>query len=259
MPEIRYRYLPSLNLAPSPATIIFSLPCFEPATCLWSDHVKPIIKNYVKNANIVILYGNDATPARIHQEMAKVKKGALGGVGHGNHMEFTAQNFNIVYWTARPEVIKNDSIGSKLFAPVSCLVGRQLAPFMVKEGGMDASIGETIEYTLTSNGVMSFINAEMTLWKSLDEGKILGDAYNDMLKQYEVEASKAEANRDPYTARFLRLDAANRKMFGDPGFKLIDSGPSPSPGPGPSPSGKKFRIRIKIPATVLEGEGEFID
>jgi hypothetical protein len=240
-------------------TILFSLPAFEPATIWWTDCAKNVIPQYLagKPVNIDLLIGNKAVYEEIHPRMQREEYRALGGVGHGSADKFTGQNFSIIYWTQDPDYFQE--LKGKCFAPVSCLVGQNLVPTMVRYG-LGVGIGEITEYYVTdAPGILSFVRSDTVYWVRLAVGDTAYQAYQISLQTYEEEAKAAEEKGNIILARLLRYNAANRKFFGNPNWKLITQPPPPPPPPPPSPpspppppSPGEYEVEVTIPETTLK-------
>lgn len=233
--------------------IIFSLPCHEVATCAWSNVAKNVIPQFLqgKNVDYRILYGNEATAANIYRALQESNVKAFGGVGHGSNWLFTAQNYEVVFWTAWPD--KAAYLRGKAFAPVSCLVGVQLVPWLVQQG-VPAGVGEVTEYYITSNGILSFVRADTVFWVRLALGDTVERAFRVSLDTYEEEAQERERQGDTITARFLRADAQNRRLFGDKNWKMVEAPQPPQP-PQPSqpPQWEEWEVELTVPQSVLKG------
>ena len=234
--------------------LLFSLPSFEPATTWWTDCAKNVVPQYLqgKPVDVELLIGNQAWPDAIHERMQKDEYKALGGVGHGSNDKFTAQNYSIVYWTANRDYLRE--LRNKVFAPVSCLVGNALLPAMVEEG-LGCGQGEITEYYVMDSGILSFVRSDTVFWVRLALGDKAKDAFDISLATYEEEAKAAEQKGNVILARLLRYNAANRKFFGDPNWRLITTPPPqpPSPPQPPAPPEEgEYEVEVTIPQTTLK-------
>ncbi|MEM3906331.1 MAG: hypothetical protein QXZ17_05620 [Nitrososphaerota archaeon] len=211
-------------------TVLFSLPDFDLATQLWSYNVKPYIRKTFEGTpvNYILLEGNAATGSNVHRTVRKIENNvkAVAGVGHGYDHIFTGQSHNVIYITSDPDTIELDFKQAEVFAPVSCLVGKLLCPFVTQKGAKSA-MGEVTEYYITS-AAQAFIEAEMTFWYHLARGKTAKEAYDLMLDAYERKAKELESV-DAVSAKYLRFNAQNRKLFGDPNYKLVKGNEPPNP------------------------------
>jgi len=233
-------------------TIIYALPCYEPATCMWSNAAKVIIPRELadKPINYVILYGSASTPEVIHDAMKKPDVKMLKGVGHGAPPRFTTTDNRTVYSTEDPQGL--EELRGKNFSPVSCLVGLELLPTMEKHG-LGAGLGETKEYIITSGAINSFVYSELSYDLWLIRGATHKEAYEAMLRKYEAEARQRELMGDVYAARLLRYDAKYRAKFGHDDWKLIETPTPPQPPQPPTPPSGRVKVTITIPETTLEG------
>jgi hypothetical protein len=152
-------------------------------------------------------------------------------VGHGWERGIVGQNDEVLLRVGdeiTPEWKK------VVFAPVSCLVGKELVPWLVEQG-VPAGIGEVTEYWFTAEKINPsgespeedqllkyFLYAEYTFWFRLAEGATAGEAYDAMIAEYQRQAELAK-QVDPMTYRCLVVDLQNRKFFGDRSFRLPPS------------------------------------
>jgi hypothetical protein len=215
--------------------VVVCAPYFEEATFLWSPFLKNWLANELKKRGVepVVLWGNDCVPSKFAEAVKDPDVYMVDGVGHGNERTFTGQGFSELL---KVGMLLGDEWKHIFFGPVSCLVGRQLLPYMIQQG-VPAGVGEETEYYFTAAGTPGdgsdpaldplekyYLYAEYggrTL--PMAEGYTAGEAYNNMLQEYERQAREAE-KIDPETAYWLRYDARHRKFFGDPNFRLPITG-----------------------------------
>jgi hypothetical protein len=225
-----------------PAKLVILAPYYEVATKLWSPFLRGWVKNELEKRKVetVLLWGDDANRQKLWEAVKNPEIRGILGVGHGSETEIVGQNNETLLKVG-------DSIGPEwrklCFAPVSCLVGQKLVPWLVEQG-VPCGVGEETEYWFTAEDkpregndpeedqlLKYYLRAEYTYWFRLAEGFTAGQAYQMMLDEYEKQAKLAQ-QVDPETAYWLRYDAKHRKFFGDGSFLLT---------PG---------VRTKVDATV---------
>jgi hypothetical protein len=213
------------------AKVVILAPCFDLATYIWSPYLRGWVSNELKKRGVqpILLWGDDAVKAKYLEAIKDPDvKGTLG-VGHGNNDVLTGQNYNVII---RVGDQVTDDLKKQGIAPVSCLVGNSLMPWLVKQG-VPCAIGEVTEYIFTAVNVnpkgedpeedrllKHYMYAEYTFWYRLAEGFTAGEAYRMMMREYYRQASLAK-QVDDETAFYVQYDADNRKFFGDGNFRLI--------------------------------------
>lgn len=215
--------------------VVVCAPYFEEATFLWSPFLKNWLANELRKRGVepIVLWGNDDVPDKFAEAVKDPDVYMVDGVGHGDERTFTGQGFSELL---KVGMLLGDEWKHIFFGPVSCLVGRQLLPYLIQQG-VPAGVGEETEYFFTAEGTPGdgsdpesdrlekyYLYAEYggrTL--PMAEGYTAGEAYDNMLQEYERQAQEAE-KVDPETAYWLRYDAQHRKFFGDRSFKLPVSG-----------------------------------
>jgi hypothetical protein len=215
--------------------LVVLAPYYEQATFLWSPFLKGWVAKELRSRCVepVVLWGNDCVPDKFAAAMRDPEVKGVLGVGHGSESEIVGQgNATLVkVGMLVPQEWKDD-----VFAPVSCLVGRRLVPYLVQQG-VPAGIGEVTEYWFTAAGTVTdgmdpeedpllkyFLYAEYTFWFRLAEGATAGEAYDAMIEEYKRQAELAK-QVDPLTWWCLQVDWQNRKFFGDRNYRL-----PPAPG-----------------------------
>jgi hypothetical protein len=215
--------------------VVICAPYFEEATFLWSPFLRNWLANELRKRGVepVVLWGNDCIPSKFAEAVKDPDVYMVDGVGHGDVDVFTGQGYSELL---KVGMLLGPEWKHIFFGPVSCLVGRQLLPYLIQQG-VPAGVGEETEYFFTAAGTPGdgsdpesdplekyYLYAEYggrTL--PMAEGYTAGEAYNNMLQEYERQAQEAE-KVDPETAYWLRYDAQHRKFFGDPNFRLPVSG-----------------------------------
>jgi len=99
------------------------------------------------------------------------------------------------------------------------------------------------------------VRSDTVFWVRLALGDRAKDAFDISLATYEEEAKAAEQKGNVILARLLRYNAANRKFFGDPNWRLITTPPPqpPQPPQPPSPPTEgEYEVEVTIPQTTLK-------
>ena len=212
-----------------PVKLVVVAPYYEQATFLWSPYLRGWVADNLRARCVepVLLWGNDAVPDKYAQALKDPDVKGVLGVGHGSPDEFTGQGYAVLARTGMqvPQEWKDD-----VFAPVSCLVGQRLVPYLVQQG-VPAGVGQVTEYWFTAAGtgdgsdpeqdplLRYFLYAEYTFWLKLAEGATAGEAYDAAIAEYKRQAELAK-RVDPLTWWCLQTDWQNRKFFGDRGYRL---------------------------------------
>ena len=206
-------------------------PYYEIATYIWSPYLRGWVSRELKKRGItpVLLWGVDAVKTK-YMEAIKDKdvKGTLG-VGHGNNDVFTGQDYEPIMKVGDKIT---DDYKRQCIAPVSCLVGNKLMPWLVEQG-VPCTVGEVTEYWFTAEKINQngedpeedkllkyYMYAEYVFWYRLAEGFTAGEAYRMMIREYYRQAKLAESV-DEDTAYYVRYDADNRKFFGDQNWRMV--------------------------------------
>jgi hypothetical protein len=223
-------------------------PYYETATQLWSPFLKGWVSNELIKRGVepVLLWGNDAVPDKFNQAIQDPDVKGVLGVMHGNEEEATGQNYVTILWKGMPipDAMKDDVIG-----PVSCLVGKDLMPWLANNG-IPYTIGELTEYWFTAEDkprqgndpeedqlLKFYLYAEYTFWFRLAEGFDTGTAYQMMIQEYDRQIQLA-SQVDPETAYWLGVDKENRKAWGNPQYTVY-------------PKGVKTSIEVNVKAIRL--------
>ena len=210
--------------------LVVCAPYYETATFLWSPFLKGWVAKELRKRCVepVVLWGNDCIPDKFAAAMVDPETKGVLGVGHGSDSEFTGQGHSTLVKVGMliPKEWKDDC-----FAPVSCLVGKRLLPYLIQQG-VPCGLGEVTEYWFTAMGTVTdgldpeedpllkyFLYAEYTFWYRLAEGATAGEAYDVMIEEYKRQAEEAK-QVDAVTWWCLTVDWQNRRFFGDPGFRL---------------------------------------
>ena len=213
-----------------PVKLVVCAPYFDTATFLWSPFLKGWVANELRRRCVepLVLWGSDCVPNKFAAAMADPDVKGVLGVGHGSENEFTGQGYStlVKVGVLIPKEWKDDC-----FAPVSCLVGRRLLPYLIDQG-VPCGLGEVTEYWFTAMGTVRdgldpeedpllkyFLYAEYTFWYRLAEGATAGEAYDAMIEEYKQQAEEAK-KVDSTTWWCLQVDWQNRKFFGDRGYRL---------------------------------------
>jgi len=209
-------------------------PYYEEATELWSPFLKGWVSNELKKRGVepVVLWGDDAVPDKFNQAIQDPDVKGVLGVMHGNEEEATGQNYVTILWKGMPipDAMKDDVI-----APVSCLVGQDLMPWLAQQG-IPYTVGELTEYWFTAEDkprqgndpeedqlLKFYLYAEYTFWYRLAEGFDTGTAYQMMIQEYDRQIQLA-SQVDPETAYWLGVDKENRKAWGNPQYIVYPKG-----------------------------------
>jgi len=209
-------------------------PYYEEATELWSPFLKGWVSNELKKRGVepVVLWGDDAVPDKFNQAILDPDVKGVLGVMHGNEEEATGQNYVTILWKGMPipDAMKDDVI-----APVSCLVGQDLMPWLAQQG-VPYTVGELTEYWFTAEDkprqgndpeedqlLKFYLYAEYTFWYRLAEGFDTGTAYQMMIQEYDRQIQLA-SQVDTETAYWLGVDKENRKAWGNPQYTVYPKG-----------------------------------
>lgn len=231
--------------------VVIIAPYYETATQLWSPFLKGWVVNELKKRGVepVVLWGDDAVPDKFNKAIQDPDVKGVLGVMHGNEEEATGQNYVTILWKGMPipDTMKDDVI-----APVSCLVGKDLMPWLANQG-VPFTVGELTEYWFTAedkprqgndpeeDGLLKFyLYAEYTFWYRLAEGFDTGTAYQMMIQEYDRQIQLA-SKVDPETAYWLGVDKENRKAWGNPQYVI-------------NPKGVKTWIEANVKAIRLPSE-----
>jgi hypothetical protein len=218
----------------------------DQATDTWAPYEAVYFANKVKQAGYepVVLRGGDCVKPKYDEAVPQVK--AIFGVGHGNETTFTGYMLNVLEKCPVPQ----GKYDGKCWWPVSCLVGRQLAPEIVQKSQNAVSVGEITEYAFwlipsrEHKGedpwsedplVASFFLSEVTGRDVLLQGKTFGEAFKAMQNKYDEFAKYWDDNNFPEVADTLRYDKNNRVKFGDDNWTISGQPPQPPPPPPPPP------------------------
>ena len=210
--------------------LVILAPYYEVATFIWSPYLKGWVSNELRKrcGKPVLLWADDANRRKLWEAVKDTETYGVLGVGHGWERGIVGQN-NEVLLRVGDEI--TPEWRKVVFAPVSCLVGKELVPWLVEQG-VPAGIGEVTEYWFTAEKIDQkgespeedkllkyFLYAEYTFWFRLAEGATAGEAYDAMIEEYKRQAELAK-QVDPMTYRCLVVDLQNRKFFGDRNYKL---------------------------------------
>ena len=195
-----------------------------------------------KGAETVVLRAERCNKANYDASLPEADM--VTGVGHGTPTSFHGFMNGVLESTPVPK----GKYSGKIWCPVSCLVGRALAPEIVEKSENAASIGEVTLYWFWVDPyaphrgedpraedpyLASFIEPEKEFRLAILEGKTLKEAHELMLSSYEREAKEWERKGYREIADTLRYDAANRKRFGSDDWRIREVPPPPPPPPPP--------------------------
>jgi hypothetical protein len=214
------------------AKLVIVAPYYDIATYLWNPFLKGWVRRELerRGTGAILLWANDANRQKLFNAVKDPDARGVLGAMHGWEYGVIGQNNQVLLQVG-------DSIGPEwkklCFAPVSCLVGRKLVPWLVEQG-VPCGVGEVTEYWFTAEKLQHqgedpeedrlmkyYLRAEYTFWYRIAEGFTAGEAYRMMIKEYYRQSKLAE-QVDEETAYYVRYDAENRKFFGDPRFRLIE-------------------------------------
>jgi len=234
------------------AKVLILAPKFDTATALWypwliHEYPKPFEDH---NVEVIVLRKEEDVKDKVHETILEHEVDAILGVGHGHYAIFTGQKMEVIF---RACAYDKKLVKDRNFAPVSCYVGRELLPDMVKKG-LACGLGEVTTYSFAAIGgdplkdpiLALFTKSELQYWKSLLAGKTHREAWFEMKQAY---YAAADSCKYPHVAALLRKDADNRKKFGDDNWRLVEAPPGP-----PSPPQPTGRYIIKIPERIEEVE-----
>jgi hypothetical protein len=179
-------------------------------------------------AQVAVLRGSDCNARNYVAGVTRADM--ITGCGHGTSVSFTGFKREILEMTPVPR----GKYDRKVWCPVSCYVGRQLAPEIVEKSEDAASVGETEEYVFWAGGgpykgedpdredsvLASFLKPEALFRELLLKGYPLLTAHAAMLQAYEEEARRWEAKGYTSVADALRFDARYRLRWGRDGWTL---------------------------------------
>jgi len=234
--------------------ILILAPNFDGATYYWHSWLTRVLTKYIRERGHVpvVLQYDEVSRGKVWETLEKEEIDAIAGVGHGNKDVYTGQFFESIFRSCQypPELIKKRN-----FAPVSCLVGVNLLPDMVKKG-LGAGIGEDVEYAFVASrgkkpledpNLARFTESEFTYWIALCEGKTHKEAHEMMIKAYEDAAKDAT----PHVRAVLLNDAKHRLRFGNEDWKLSP----PEPGQPPEEGEYELAAETTLPERSGYGEG----
>lgn len=210
--------------------LVIVAPYYEEVTQLWNPFLKGWVKSELekRGAQVILLWADDANKEKLFEAVKDPDVHGVLGAAHGWERGIVGQYNQVL-------IQVGDQIGPEwkkiCLNMVSCLVAQELIPWLVEQG-VPSAVGEVTEYAFTSDGsprdgndpeedqlLKYYLRAEYTFWFRMAEGYTAGQAYKQMLEEYEIQAREAE-KVDEETAYWLRYDASNRKFFGDPNFVL---------------------------------------
>ncbi len=206
--------------------LVLSLPDYDPATHVWtSEMMKDKYINKLKEKyDVVILYGDDAVPAKWWSYNSEDT--IYAGVGHGNFFIYTGQGGVALLTNESTDIAKFNAFG---FAPVACLVWNGDASICQKlSTKTPIVIGEVTEYSLTDNSFF-YVGAEVNILYNLDKCQNTNDLRNLIDESYKEQIKKAYEANDPFDASILEDDRKNRKC-------ILNKPITPPPPPQPTES-----------------------
>jgi len=195
-----------------------------------------------KGAEPIVLRAGDCVKPNYDASVPEADM--VTGAGHGSPSSFHGFRNGILESTP----VQQGKYSGKIWCPVSCLVGRELAPEIVEKSENAASIGQVTLYWFWVDPyaphrgedperedpyLASFIIPEKDFRLAVLEGKTLKESHEVMLASYEEQAKKWEAKGYKEIADTLRYDAANRYRFGSDDWRIKEVPPPPPPPPPP--------------------------
>lgn len=213
---------------------IIIAPYYETATQLWSPFLRGWVSNELKKRGIetILLWGDDAVPEKFNQAIQDPDVRIILGVSHGNATTATGQYYKPLIWKGMQLI---DNWKTIVFDLVSCLVGKELVPWLVEQG-VPYGIGEVTEYWFMAEDkprqgndpeedqyLKYFLYAEYTFAYRLAEGFDTGTSYKLMLQEYDRQIELA-SKVDEEITYWLAVDKENRKAWGNPQYVINPKG-----------------------------------
>jgi hypothetical protein len=229
-------------------------PYYETATYVWGDaffkYYKAVLEKRASDYDdylFIHLFKEDAVWSKLVYVLRQYKDEFCvdDGVAHG------ASNLKVGYNNTLLHAVDDETaeiaplIG--LFKQTSCLVGKQLCPFLYQKG-TKWTIGNTQPMYLVGgpdDEVKSFLlpEIESVLWlhERFHDGHETNATmfYNYMLQLYDNEIARWQGTSVAY---YLNINKTYRQLW-DSGFILKKEKPSPPP---PQPPKKKYRVVLKV-------------
>ncbi|MEM0060409.1 MAG: Ig-like domain-containing protein [Candidatus Micrarchaeia archaeon] len=212
--------------------VVIVAPYYEIVTSLWNPFLKGWVKNELEKRGIgtILLWRDDANRQKLFQSVTDADVKGVLGAAHGWESGIVGQYDQVL-------IKVGDKIGPEwrkiCLNMVSCLVARELIPWLVQQG-VPSAIGEVTEYIFTAEDkpregnnpeedrlLKYYLYSEYTFWFAMAQGFTAEEAYKLMIKEYYRQSKLAESV-DEETAYYVKYDANNRKFFGDGKFRLIE-------------------------------------
>jgi hypothetical protein len=199
----------------------------------------------------VVLRGPDANKSNYDKAVLDPDTVMICGVGHGNNTVFTGYKLRYLEYCPVPQ----HKYDNKIWCPVSCLVGNQLAPEIVQNSANAASVGEITEYWFTAdtskphNGedpisediyLATFQMPEFKFRLALLQGYSLADAWQILEYEYKTWRDYWYQKGEPDVGDTAWYDWVNRRRWGPDDWKIPGTQPPPTPPPVP----KETQIKL---------------
>lgn len=188
-------------------------PNFEPATQLAHPYFVDFANKLEDRYDVITLFNEDDNKRKVWDIINTEKPQSLFMIGHGDTNVTTGYNYDILFIVGDAP----DMSSFKVSVWLSCLMGRELLPWLVKERGLKSGIGWKEEYGFFANLTDEFIGTiEEAFYKLhiIDGVYTMQDVYDYIYRRY-TELIKVWERTDPEVADWLRWDRDNMVLHGD--------------------------------------------
>jgi len=182
--------------------------------------------------DVVKLTGEDANPQNVEKTIRNEDPSHCWGLGHGSPSCYTLSCKQRFLGSQNPDKCNYTPQRLKLFKnrvvhTLSCLVGKELGPALVNEGGANAFIGYKEPFFFyvgdnpcTSKAARAPHRADLEVEIQLSNGKSVRGAYNasqdkfDELKEYYDKGAGTSHRHSELLVRLLTLDKRVQTLIG---------------------------------------------
>ena len=209
-------------------TILATNADFETATHWGAPYLEEVIKYAQKKFKVIELHQQEDIKKIFIDEINKQNPILIIGIGHGNNTVYTGYQFNVL-------MIKGDSDTKKIakgrhFVLLSCLIGRELLPWLVQNGAVAAQgYKEEFIFMVDQNNYPDsiakyFFDAHFAGDKALIDGKTEKEAYDIVIKTFDKYIN--DPNVPQVIKPYLLHDKEARVLFGDGNAKITEGVPT---------------------------------
>jgi hypothetical protein len=218
-----------------PKKVVISAPdgWGDAATDLWCPAEAVYFARQVQQAGYepVVLRGSQAVKSNYDAAVSDPDAVMVTGVGHGNNTTFTGYRLAVLERCPVPQ----GKYDNKVWCPVSCLVGNQLAPEIVQKSANAASVGEVTEYwfyadpTVPHKGedpekedpyLWTFQEPEFSFRLALLNGATLKEAWDLMGQRYKYWRDYWYQKGLPDVGDTAWYDWINRRRWGTDDWRI---------------------------------------